>query len=74
MGKKVGLMSLNDPINTTTSHGRLAFNIFASFAEFERDVISERTHTGLSSARAGGSRRWQASRINKRSRGNSLRC
>jgi DNA invertase Pin-like site-specific DNA recombinase len=50
----IGLCSLNDPINTTTSQGRLIFNIFASLAEFERDVIRERTQAGLSAARARG--------------------
>ncbi len=52
--KKVGLVSLNDPINTTTSHGKLIFNIFASLAEFERDIIRERTKAGLKAARARG--------------------
>jgi DNA invertase Pin-like site-specific DNA recombinase len=50
--KKVGLISLNDPIDTTTPQGRLVFNLFASLAEFERDVIRERTQAGLSAARA----------------------
>lgn len=47
MARKVGLKSLNDPIDTTTSHGRLTFNLFASLAEFERDVIRERTQAGF---------------------------
>ncbi len=51
---KVGLLSLNDPVDTTTSHGLLTFNIFASLAEFERDIIRERTQAGLLSARARG--------------------
>lgn len=50
----IGLCSLNDPIDTTTSQGRLIFNIFASLAEFERDIIHERTQAGLSAARARG--------------------
>lgn len=50
----VGLKSLNDPIDTTSSQGRLVFNIFASLAEFERDVIIERTQAGLKAARARG--------------------
>ena len=54
IARKVGLKSLNDPIDTTTSHGRLTFNLFASLAEFERDVIRERTQAGLSAARARG--------------------
>lgn len=54
MDKGVGLKSLNDPIDTSTSQGRLIFNIFASLAEFERDVIRERTMAGLKAARARG--------------------
>jgi len=52
--KKIGLQSLNDPIDTTTPQGRLSFNLFASLAEFERDLIRERTQAGLSAARARG--------------------
>lgn len=52
--KKVGLVSLNDPIDTTTAQGRLIFGIFASLAEFERELICERTQAGLNSARARG--------------------
>lgn len=52
--KGVALKSLNDPIDTTSSQGRLVFNLFASLAEFERDIIRERTMAGLSAARARG--------------------
>lgn len=52
--KEVGLQSLSDPIDTTTAQGRLVFNIFASLAQFERDLIRERTMAGLASARARG--------------------
>jgi DNA invertase Pin-like site-specific DNA recombinase len=52
--QKIGLQSLNDPIDTTTAQGRLSFNLFASLAEFERDLIGERTQAGLSAARARG--------------------
>lgn len=52
--KEVGLKSLNDPIDTTTAQGRLIFNIFSSLAEFERELIKERTNAGLSAARARG--------------------
>jgi DNA invertase Pin-like site-specific DNA recombinase len=52
--KDVGLQSLQDPIDTTTPQGRLCFNVFASLAEFERDLIQERTQAGLASARARG--------------------
>lgn len=50
----VGLRSLNDPVDTTSSQGKLIFNIFASLAEFERDLIVERTQAGLKAARARG--------------------
>jgi DNA invertase Pin-like site-specific DNA recombinase len=52
--KEVGLQSLSDPIDTTTAQGRLVFNIFASLAQFERDLIRERTMAGLASARVRG--------------------
>lgn len=52
--RDVGLKSLNDPVDTGTSQGRLTFNLFASLAEFERDLIRERTQAGLSAARARG--------------------
>ena len=52
--KQVGLQSINDAIDTTTPQGRLFFNISACFAEFERDLIRERTKSGLEAARARG--------------------
>jgi DNA invertase Pin-like site-specific DNA recombinase len=54
MERNIGLQSLHDPIDTTTAQGRLSFNLFASLAEFERDLIRERTQAGLSAARARG--------------------
>lgn len=50
----IGLVSINDHMDTTTAQGRLIFNIFASLAEFERDLIRERTRSGLEAARARG--------------------
>jgi DNA invertase Pin-like site-specific DNA recombinase len=47
MTRKIGLKSLNDPIDTTTPQGRLIFNLFASLSEFERDVIRERDPGGI---------------------------
>jgi DNA invertase Pin-like site-specific DNA recombinase len=41
-------------IDTTTAAGKMVFGIFAALAEFERDLISERTKAGLASARARG--------------------
>lgn len=50
----VNFMSIQDNINTETATGRFTFNIFASLAEFEREMISSRTKAGLASARARG--------------------
>jgi len=52
--KEVGFVSLNDAIDTTTPQGRLVFTLFAALAEFEREVIRERTKAGLTAARARG--------------------
>lgn len=52
--KGVDFISLNDNFNTTTSQGKLIFNIMASIAEFERDLISERTINGLAFLRSQG--------------------
>lgn len=41
-------------MDTTTAQGKLVFGIFAALAEFERELISERTKAGLESARARG--------------------
>ena len=52
--KEVGLKSINDPVDTTTAQGRLIFSIFGSLAEFERELIKERTLAGLEAARGKG--------------------
>jgi DNA invertase Pin-like site-specific DNA recombinase len=52
----VNFVSLQDGINTSTSTGRFTFNIFASLAEFEREIIRERTRAGLEAAKARGKR------------------
>ena len=50
----VGLRSLQEAIDTTTPAGKLTFHIFAALAEFERDMIRERTSAGIAAARKRG--------------------
>ena len=50
----VGLLVLHQGIDTTTPAGKMLFHVLAAIAEFERDLISERTKDGLTAARARG--------------------
>ena len=50
----VGFRSLQENLDTTTSGGKLIFHIFGALAEFERELIKERTMAGLAAARARG--------------------
>jgi DNA invertase Pin-like site-specific DNA recombinase len=52
----IGFRSLQEQIDTTTSGGKLVFHVFGALAEFERDLIRERTSAGLAAARARGRR------------------
>ncbi len=52
--KNIGFKSLQENMDTTTSGGKLIFHIFGALAEFEREVIKERTNAGLQAARARG--------------------
>jgi DNA invertase Pin-like site-specific DNA recombinase len=52
--KNIGFKSITENIDTTTSGGKLIFHIFGALAEFERDIIRERTTAGLTAARARG--------------------
>lgn len=50
----VGFKSISDGVNTSSSTGRLLFNLLVGIAEYEREMIIERTTAGLASARAQG--------------------
>ena len=50
----IGFKSLTENIDTTTSGGKLIFHIFGALAEFERNLIRERTNAGLTAARVRG--------------------
>ncbi len=50
----VGFRSLRESIDTTTAGGRLVFHLFGALAQFEREIIRDRTMAGLSAARARG--------------------
>ncbi len=52
--QKIGFHSVTEAIDTNTPGGRLLFHVVAAIAEFERDLIRERTQTGLNAARAKG--------------------
>src|SRR5438067_1604270 len=53
-GRGIEFMSLTEQIDTTTLGGKLIFHLMGALAEFERDLIRERTNAGLAAARARG--------------------
>lgn len=52
--RNIGFKSLSENIDTTTPGGKLIFHVFGALAEFERELIRERTKAGLTAARARG--------------------
>ncbi len=53
-GSGIGFRSLSESLDTTTPNGRLTFHLFSALAQFERDLIQERTRAGLAAAAARG--------------------
>ena len=51
---KVGFRSIQEAMDTSTSGGKLIFHVFGALAEFERNLIRDRTQAGLTAARARG--------------------
>ncbi|MGH8207978.1 MAG: recombinase family protein, partial [Steroidobacteraceae bacterium] len=52
--RKIGLKAITQSIDTTNAGGRLIFTVFGAIAEFEREIIRERTRAGLDAARSRG--------------------
>ena len=52
--RKVGFRSIQESMDTSTSGGNLIFQVFGALAEFERNIIRDRTNAGLAAARARG--------------------
>jgi len=66
--RKIGFRSLQESLDTTTSGGKLIFHVFAALAEFERDLIRERTRAGLDAARARGKRGGRRPKLDDKKR------
>jgi DNA invertase Pin-like site-specific DNA recombinase len=66
--RKVGFRSLQESMDTSSSGGKLIFHVFGALAEFERNLIRERTNAGLSAARARGRKGGRPKRLNDQRR------
>lgn len=64
--RDVGFRSLTEGLDTTTPAGRLLFHVVGALAEFERDLIRERTHAGIRAAAANGRRGGRPSTVGAR--------
>ncbi|MBU1170499.1 MAG: recombinase family protein [Proteobacteria bacterium] len=62
--KKIGFKSIQESIDTSNSGGRLIFHMFGALAEFERQLIIERTRAGLAAARARGKKGGRPKALN----------
>ncbi len=60
----IGFRSLTEHLDTTTPNGRLIFHLFGALAEFERELIRERTKAGLAAARARGRKGGRPAKLN----------
>jgi DNA invertase Pin-like site-specific DNA recombinase len=71
--RKVGFISLQESIDTTSPEGRLIFHIFGALTEFERNLIRERTKAGLAAARARGKKGGRPKALNSRQRAAAIK-
>src|SRR5947209_13620822 len=67
-GQGIGFRSITEAIDTTTPGGKLVFHIFGALAEFERNLIKERTKAGLEAARARGRKGGRSKKLSERQR------
>ncbi|MDQ3393452.1 MAG: recombinase family protein [Bacteroidota bacterium] len=72
--KGVEIVNLKDGINTGTATGRFSINVFVSLAEFEREIIRERTKTGLEAAKARGRKGGRPSGLTKEALATAKKC
>ncbi len=66
---KVGLRSLTEHLDTNTATGKLIFTVISAMAEFERNLISERTKAGMKAARDRGSRGGRPAKMTEKQLG-----
>ena len=66
--REIGFKSLMESMDTTTSGGKLIFHIFGALAEFEHNLIQERTSAGLAAARARGRNGGRPLKLNEKKR------
>lgn len=71
--KNVGFRSLQEAMDTLSSGGKLIFHIFGALAEFERNLIRERTQAGLTAARARGRKGGRPKRLDDKKRKLAIR-
>ena len=72
--RKINFESLTEKIETGSPAGRLVFHVFAALAEFERNLIRERTLAGLRAARARGRKGGRPSKLHQRRSERSASC
>jgi DNA invertase Pin-like site-specific DNA recombinase len=68
----LALISLTEQLDTSTPGGRLVFHVFGAMAEFERDLIRERTRAGLDAARARGKRGGRPRKLDEKKKTQAL--
>jgi DNA invertase Pin-like site-specific DNA recombinase len=68
-GEGIGFQSVSEAIDTTTPGGKLVFHIFGALAEFERNLIRERTKAGLDAARPRGRKGGRRKELDEKKRG-----